>query len=139
MKIVLRLATAIAMLALGGLALTAQNGNDLFQQALIKERTQGDVPSAIRIYERIVREFPSNRLLVAKALFQIGSCYEKLNDAQARKYYQQVVNEFGDQVNFASEARKRLIALSNPNVSTQSMVQRKLWQYDSATVGKASY
>ena len=57
---------------------TAQNGNDLLQQGLAKERANGDIQGAIKIYERIVKEFQSNRPLVAKATLQLGAAYEKL-------------------------------------------------------------
>jgi hypothetical protein len=60
--------------------LTAQNGYDLFQQALLRERAEGSVDGAIQIYERIVRDFASNRPLVARTLVRLGAAYEKRQD-----------------------------------------------------------
>ncbi len=54
-----------------------QNGYDLFQQALVKERAEGKVDEAIRIYEQIIKDYASNRALVEKA-------QEALNGAKAR-------------------------------------------------------
>lgn len=44
-----------------------QNGYDLFQKALVKERAEGKLEEAIQIYEQIIREFSTDRALVAKA------------------------------------------------------------------------
>ena len=40
---------------------TAQNGDDLFQQALQKERSQGDLEGAIGLYQEIVDKFADAR------------------------------------------------------------------------------
>jgi Tol biopolymer transport system component len=104
-----------ALLLLSTALMGTQTANDLFQQGLQKERADGDIAAAIKIYERIVREFPSNRPLTAKALVQLGICYEQLGEAKAREYFQQVVTKFSDQPETAAEARKRLApTLSEP-------------------------
>jgi hypothetical protein len=47
---------AIGMLRLLSAAgLVAQNGNDLYQQGLVRE-TAGDIKGAMQIFERIVRD-----------------------------------------------------------------------------------
>ena len=89
----------------------AQTGHDLLQQALVRERANGDLRGAIAIYERIVREFRADRPLVANALVQLGSCYERLGSTEAERAYQRVVREFGDQTEFAAQARTRLAGL----------------------------
>jgi len=48
-------------------AMAQRSGNELFQQALMKERSQGDLKGAIDIYQRIVKEFASDRVLAARA------------------------------------------------------------------------
>ncbi len=57
----------------------AQNGHDLFQKALQKERAEGNLEAAIALYARIVEEHASDRALVAKALLQMGQDYERLD------------------------------------------------------------
>src|SRR5206468_542423 len=89
---------------------TAQNGNDLFQQGLQKERADGDVQGAIQIYQRIVREFSSNRALVARALVQLGGCYEKLGQSKAQDFYNQVIASYSDQTEMVLQAKSRLAA-----------------------------
>ena len=89
----------------------AQTGRDLLQQALVRERANGDLRGAIAIYERIVREFRADRPLVANALVQLGSCYERLGSTEAERAYQRVVREFADQAEFVAQARTRLAGL----------------------------
>src|SRR5947209_8417381 len=111
MKIVSRAVIAIAIVALVGGAILAQSGNDLFQQALVKERTEGNIAEAIKLYETIVQKFGADRKLAAKALFQIGQAYERLGNPEARKAYERVARDFADQTETAAEARMRLAAL----------------------------
>ena len=89
-------ALALLLLLAGALPSRAQTGRELFQQALVMERSQGDLKGAISLYERIVREFATDRSLTASALLQLGECYEKQGSAQARQAYQRVVTEFAD-------------------------------------------
>jgi Tol biopolymer transport system component len=107
------------MLLLLTVAVTAavQNGNDLFQQGLAKE-TGGDIKGAIQVFERIVRDFSSNRALTAKALLQLGQSSDLLGQDQSRKYYERVIREFADQTEAVAEARKRLTALDSGKPAT---------------------
>ena len=106
------LATALTVLG-SALALT-QSGQDLFQQALVKEQADGDLRAAIALYQRIVRGFAGDRILAAKALVQMGQCHEKLGSGDARKAYEQVLKEYADQAEAAGYARARLAAMRQP-------------------------
>lgn len=99
--------TVGALLALAS-ETVAQNGYDLFQQALVRERADGDLQAAIELYQRIVREFAGDRALAARALVQMGRSYEKLNSPKARDTYDRVVREYSDQSEAADFARHRL-------------------------------
>jgi Tol biopolymer transport system component len=111
----LRFVVVVAALALSAQSLVArQAGSDLFQRALAKERAEGQLLEAIKIYERIVKEYASDRALAARALLQLGVCYEKLGDAGARKAYEQLLRDFGDQRESAASARTRLAAMNKP-------------------------
>src|SRR5678816_1217724 len=80
------IAAAFIVLMVAGAG--AQSGYDLFQQALMKERAEQNLTEAIRLYERIVSDFKSNRPLVARTLVQLGSAFEKEKDTQrARAAY----------------------------------------------------
>lgn len=120
MKKLLVLIISAAMLALG-----AESGQDLFQKALVKERTEGNLREAVKLYQRIVEKHSSDRKLAAKALLQIGQCHEKLGSAEARKAYEKLVRDFGDQSELVTEARIRLAALGKPE--SAGVVVRKVW------------
>ncbi len=101
----------LSLMALGVGPATAQSGHDLFQQALLKERAEGELGEAIQLYERIVEEFAADRTLVARALVQMGQCYEKLGSSEAERAYQRVVSDYADQREFVEQARELLANL----------------------------
>lgn len=102
------IAAFFALVFLAGQNALAQSGYDLFQKGLVKERTEGDLDEAIRLYKQIVANHKDDRALVAKALVQMGGCYEKLGRTEARKAYERVVQEFADQSESLRIARQHL-------------------------------
>lgn len=106
----------------------AQGGNDLFQQALRKERIDGDLKAAIALYQRILKEQGADRALCAKTLVQLGQAYEKLGNADAKSSYQRVIRDYAEQSEQVSVARARLGALSAGAVAaTNGPAVRRLW------------
>jgi TolB protein len=103
---------ALALLGLAPVSAVAQGRHDLFQQALLQERTYGNLERAAELYERIVSEFPYDRALSASALVQLGSVYEKLGLSQARMAYRRVLRDFADQREQVRIVRDRLAVLS---------------------------
>jgi eukaryotic-like serine/threonine-protein kinase len=104
------------VLALSVVAVRAQSGTELLQQASAR-RDQGKIQEAVQIYERIVRDFPSNRPLKAQALMQVAECYRLLGQAKERAIYEQIIKEFErfpDQAMVVKTARSRLAALKHP-------------------------
>jgi Tol biopolymer transport system component len=125
------LAGALATAALG--AVPPQSGHDLYQQALVKERAEGNLQEAIDLYERIVRDFPEDHALAAEALVQMGQCYEKLGKAEAQKAYERVIREYADQLEPLQVARTRLAALNQP--PHPEMTVRKIWSDPTMDLG----
>jgi hypothetical protein len=60
-------------------------GDELFQRALVLERSSGELDGAAEVYRRIVREFPADRPLVAKALVRLGLTLEVLGQARSAR------------------------------------------------------
>jgi Tol biopolymer transport system component len=116
----------IAALLILGPSLSGQSGTDLFQKGLAKERAEGQLEAAIQLYEQIVREFAADRPLAAKALLQIGRCYERLGKDGAQKAYDRLVRDYGDQRTVADEARARLAQLSRTS-SPRAPSMRLVW------------
>ena len=123
-KAVLPCVVALAA-ALTAAATPTQSGHDLFQQALVKERAEGNLQEAIDLYDRIVRGFPGDHALAAKALVQMGQCYEKLGKAGAEKAYERVIRDYADQAEPLQVARTRLAALTR-RLPT-GMTVRSVW------------
>jgi Tol biopolymer transport system component len=90
----------------------AQEPRQLFQQALAKERAEGALDEAIALYQRVVREAGSDRVLASRALLQLGGVYEKLGRAEAKTVYGRLVSEFSEQTETTGTARTRLAALT---------------------------
>ncbi len=68
-------------------SILAQNSEKLFQQGMMKEEGEGNLKEAIAIYNKIVNNISAERNIRAKALLQVGICYEKLGNKNARKTY----------------------------------------------------
>ena len=98
----------------------------LLQEGLYAEETEGDLEAAIKIYEGILKDFPKDRLVAAKAQLHIGLCYEKLGTAEARKAYESVVREYSDQSEIVAQARVRLAALGGPGAAGGLVARRVL-------------
>ncbi len=100
----------------------------LLQAAHQKQLVEGQLEEAIQLYKRIVQEHSGNRAVAAKALLEMGQCYEKLGNAEARKAYEHVLRDYADQNEAAAQARARLAALSG-NVASKNfeMVTRRVW------------
>jgi len=97
-----------------------QNGYDLFQKALAKERAEGNLEEAIALYQQVVKE-AKDKSLSAKAQFRIGICYEKLGQKkakQAQEAFQKVISEYPGQRDIVKMAQEKLSSLiqAEPNV-----------------------
>ena len=100
----------------------------LMQAAHQKQLVEGQLEEAIQLYKRIVQEHTGNRAVAAKALLEMGQCYEKLGNTEARKAYERVLRDYADQNEAAEQARARLAALSGNVASRASeMVTRRVW------------
>lgn len=118
------------ILVFAGVALWAQSGQELYQQALMKERSQGDLAGAIQIYERIVKQHGSDRKLAAQALLQIAGCQERMGGENARRTYERLVKEYPDQPQTVAEARGRMAALMAPAGVSKAPRNRQVWAGD---------
>jgi Tol biopolymer transport system component len=102
---------ALVMLAAAVIAAQTRSGADLYQEALHLQDVKGDLPAAIAIYKTIVDRHGKDRVLAAKALLQLGACYEKLGRSEARQAYERIVRDYPDVSDVASRAREQLSAI----------------------------
>ena len=95
-----------------------QTAEQLYQSALYKEEIEGELDAAIKIYETIIKQYPENRPVAAKALLHSGICKERLGMKEAQKAYERVVRDYNDQAEPSKMARERLSALGGSGVTS---------------------
>jgi Tol biopolymer transport system component len=121
----------VAGALLAGLA-AGQRSDSLevdLQAAIQKEATEGNLRAAMEQYRRIATRAGANRAVAARALVRLGLCQRKLGDQEARRTWERVVKEFGDQA-AASEARALLALLGGAR--SGELTVRKIWAHLSA-------
>jgi Tol biopolymer transport system component len=112
------------------------------QAAIKTETVDGNLRSAIEQYKKIAAQPGAGRTTVATALLRMGQCYEKLGDTdtqEARKAYEQVVREYGDQAAVATEARAKLATLAGATgvSGSSALAVRRVWA-QADTTGQVS-
>ncbi len=101
----------------------------LLGTALHQEEAEGNLEAAIETYKKILAEYPDNRPVAARALLQMGRCYEKLGQDEARKAYERLLREYADQTDQAKEAQSRLADLDMPAGKNEgsTLATRLVW------------
>jgi len=107
-------------------ALPQQSAEQLYEAALLKKNADGDLEGAIEIFRKILTRFPEERTVAAKAQLQIGICYEKLGMKEAQRAYQNVIDNYSDQVEEAKLAREKLASLLKTKAEAKEMKIRKV-------------
>ena len=91
-----------------------------------KEDVDGDLKSAMDIYQKIAADNAAPREVRARALLRLAGCDEKLGH-QSKQVYEQIVREFADQP-AAAQARKRLALITQQErpAPPATMSERKI-------------
>jgi hypothetical protein len=110
-------------------ALAVQNGHDLFQKALAKERAEGNLEEAITLYRKVI-EGTEDKALAAKAQLRIGICYEKLGRQEAQKAFQKVIDNYPGQLEAVEVARDKLSNL----LKSKSVAEKDALAYKTSKV-----
>jgi Tol biopolymer transport system component len=122
----------ILILAFASSASLQQSAEQLYQSGIYKEEVEGQLEKAIEIYQTIVKQFPGNREIAAKAQLHIGLCYEKLGLKEAQNAFQKVVENYPEQAGAVKTAKEKLSLI----LKAQAMVEkgdkefriRKIWE-----------
>lgn len=117
-------------MALIASAVHAQSPDVRFRAAKQKETVEGDLRSAIQMYQEVADSKESSRDLAAQALLRLGRCYEKLGSTESKKAYERVVRQYGDQAQVAGEARQRLAALQPSGEARGELTVRLLFHIE---------
>jgi len=126
---VIALALVIVLPSAEKAAQKSQSADVLLGAALHQEEVEGNLEAAIETYKKILADYPDNRPVAARALLQMGHCYEKLGKDEAGKAYERLVRDYADQNEAAAQARTRLAALRRPPVVSKeaALATRKIW------------
>ena len=111
---------ALMCLGFSQAALVPQSADDLYESGLLKKEAEGDLNGAIQLFQRVLKTFPQNREVAAKALLQIGICYEKMGLGQAQEAFRKVVEEYPEQTQAVATAREKLSVLA----SAQNLIEK---------------
>ncbi len=113
--------TIIFLLAVGLFNCTAmaKSASTLLQEGLYAEEVEGNLDSAIKIYEQIINDSSAQRQYVAQALYRQGMCYlKKSNEAQAKEVFSKIVNNYSDQSDIVTKVKPLLEEISNADPAT---------------------
>lgn len=102
-----------------------QTANDLYQAGVLKKSGDGNLEEAIKLFQRIVDNFPDNRELASQALLQIGLCYDLLGEKKAETTFRKLIADYPDQKDTVQIAREKL-ALLFKKTEEPSSAQGKL-------------
>ncbi len=132
-----RRAGSLAVLLVSGLAampVVRSESSDaaavMLEAAVQAQLVDGDLGRAIKLYQKIVANFGDERPVAAKALLDLGQCYEQLGDPKARATYERLLRQYGDRTREASAARTRLAGLEEDPVGEDpsEVIVREVWQ-----------
>ncbi|MHC4621047.1 MAG: tetratricopeptide repeat protein, partial [Planctomycetota bacterium] len=121
--------TTILLLAFGLLALSTSFAVSLFssvaeakpatvrlQEGLYAEEIDGDLDSAMKIYEQIIGDKSAQNSCVAKAMYRLGMCHlKKQNEQQAKAVFEKLIAQFPEQTSIVEKVRPLLDDMSNPD------------------------
>jgi Tol biopolymer transport system component len=125
------LLTASCLLFVFGNVPSQESAEEIFEKAVYYEDVQGNLQKAIELYEQILKQFPENREIAAKAQLHIGLCYEKLGLREATSAYQNVIQNYGEQKEAVAKAQERLSKLERPGRKSEEpegIRIRQIWK-----------
>lgn len=92
----------------------AKSPNQLLQDGLYAEETEGDLEKAIGIYEKVIEETAVHQQTAVKATYHWGMCYMKKGDKKkAAEYFQKVKSNYPAQKMLAKKANRQLQKVSS--------------------------
>ena len=118
-----------------------QNAEQLYQAGLYQEEVAGDLAKAIAIYEDILKQFPGEREVAAKAQLHLGFCYEKSGLKQAQEAYRKVVENYPEQSEAVKAAQAKLAALLKAQAGAggdKGFQIRQVWTGPEVSIGEVS-
>jgi hypothetical protein len=109
----------VLLAVLLGPAAYGKTAAELMREALYAEEVEGNLDSAIAIYQQIISDTSAPKNLVAQALYREGMCFlKKKNEPDAKAAFQKLVTEHSDQTELVEKVKPMLDELGNADPAT---------------------
>ena len=97
--------------------------------AIYEEEVTGNLDKAVELYLDILKKYPNERPVAAKALYHLGLVNEKMGKQKANEYFTRLVNSYPDQTELVALAKTKLAALAGVVGSSTSstLAVRRVW------------
>ncbi len=107
----------------------AQTPEQQFQKGIMKEEGEGSLKEAIELYKAVADNTKADKVLRAKALYQMGNCYEKLGQQEARNVYEKLVANYTDPQELVANAKRKLNNLNGSTATSDNsgIIVRQVW------------
>ncbi|MHC4646860.1 MAG: tetratricopeptide repeat protein, partial [Planctomycetota bacterium] len=93
----------------------AKPASVLLQEGLYAEQIEGNLDSAIKIYEQVIAEAKAAEQTAAQAMYRIGMCYLKKGEKdKAAERFAQVSSRFPEQQDLTAKAQEQLEKIAPP-------------------------
>ena len=119
----------VALLLLTGF-LSAQDkkASVALAAAVYEEEVSGNLDKAVVLYLDILKVYPDDRPVAARALYHLGLVNEKMGKQKASEYFTLLVNTYPDQQELVALAKTRLAALGGAvsNVGAEGLITRRI-------------
>ncbi|MCK5225220.1 MAG: tetratricopeptide repeat protein [Planctomycetes bacterium] len=87
---------------------------NLLQEGLYAEEIEGDIASAIKIYEEIIATGSADDSHTAQAMYRLGMCHVKKQDEQnAKVVFEKLVDGFPQQTSIIEKVKPLLVEMSS--------------------------
>jgi len=103
-------------------AFAAESPSVLLQKGIYAEETEGNLDSAIKIYEQIGADAAANRAIAAQAQYRLAVCYEKQGKKDhAVAVLKELVRQFPAETALIAQSQQRLTGLGQAPSTVVSM------------------
>jgi Tol biopolymer transport system component len=96
--------------------------------AIYEEEVTGNLDKAVELYLDILKKYPDDRPVAAKALYHLGVVSEKMGKQKASEYFTRLVNTYPDQTDMVALAKTKLAIIggSGSTGGTMGLVTRRV-------------
>jgi Tol biopolymer transport system component len=88
--------------------------------AIYEEEVTGNLNKAVELYLDILKKYPNNRPVAAKALYHLGLVNEKMGKQKAGEYFKRLINTYPDQTELVAMAKTKLAELGDPGATNNN-------------------